>query len=216
MAVETQAPRPAGRRPSASSPGSAGGAPRRRRLGRGSVPYLLILPTVVVVLAVLGYPLWKLVDISFRHYGFAQIVGGKAAPRNGLVNYRAIYDDNFFWTVLVRTVIWTTAVVLITVVLGLGLALLMERISRWARLLLTFVLIAAWSMPRVVATEMWKWMTDYQFGVLNYSLDKIGLHQFKNYNWFVPDRPTPGLHPGRHRRGLGRPAVRRRSPCTRR
>jgi N,N'-diacetylchitobiose transport system permease protein len=193
MAVETQAPRPAGRRPSASSSSPAGGDPRRRRLGRAGVPYLLILPTVVVVLAVLGYPLWKLVDISFRHYGFAQIVGGKAAPRNGLVNYRAIVDDDFFWTVLVRTVVWTAAVVLITVLLGLALALLMERVSRSVRLLLTFVLISAWSMPRVVATEMWKWMTDYQFGVLNFSLDKMGLHQFKNYNWFVPDRPTPGL-----------------------
>src|SRR3954454_2463354 len=160
MAVETQAPRPAGRRPSASSPGSAGGARSRRRLGRGSVPYLLILPTVVVVLAVLAYPLWKLVDISFRHYGFAQIVGGRPAPRNGLTNYKAIFNDSFFWTVLFRTVVWTTVVVVATMVIGLGLALLMERISRWVRLLLTVTLIAAWAMPRVVAAEMWKWMTD--------------------------------------------------------
>ena len=193
MAVETQAPRPAGRRPSAPPSGSAGGTSPRRRLRRASVPYLLILPTVVVVAAVLGYPLWKLFDISFRHYGFAQIVGGKAAPHNGLANYRAIFDDNFFWTVLVRTVVWTAVVVVATVLIGLGLALLMERTSRWARLLLTFVLIAAWSMPRVVATEMWKWMTDYQFGVLNYTLDKIGFHQFASYNWFVPSRPMPGL-----------------------
>src|SRR4051794_40769477 len=99
MAVDTQASRPAGRRPSAPSSGRpGGGARRRRRLGRSGIPYLLILPTVVVVGAILGYPLWKLVDISFRHYGFAQIVGGKAAPRNGLVNYRAIWGDSFFWT----------------------------------------------------------------------------------------------------------------------
>jgi N,N'-diacetylchitobiose transport system permease protein len=193
MAVETQAPRPAGRRPSASSPGSAGGALTRRRFGRGSVPYLLILPTVVVVLAVLGYPLWKLVDISFRHYGFAQIVGGKPAPRNGLTNYRAIWSDSFFWTVLERTVIWTAIVVVATIVLGLGIALLMERVTKWIRIALTFTLVSAWAMPRAVAAEMWKWMTDYQFGVLNYTLDKLGLHQFHNYNWFVPTRTLPGF-----------------------
>ena len=194
MSVETQASRPAGRRSSAPSQGPAGeGARRRRRLGRRSIPYLLLLPTIVVVGAVLGYPLWKLVDISFRHYGFAQIVGGKAAPRNGLVNYRAIFDDDFFWTVLERTVVWTAAMVVATVLIGLGIALLMERVSRWVRLVLTFTLIAAWSMPRVVATEMWKWMTDYQFGVLNYALNKIGFHQFAHYNWFVPEHPMSGL-----------------------
>jgi N,N'-diacetylchitobiose transport system permease protein len=190
MAVETQS----SRRSSAHSAGSAGGgARRRRRLARGSVPYLLILPTVIVVAAVLGYPLWKLVDISFRHYGFAQIVGGKAAPHNGFLNYRTLFKDDFFWSVLERTVIWTAIVVFATVAIGLGLAMLMERTSRWVRILLTFTLVAAWSMPRVVATEMWKWMTDYQFGVLNYVLDKIGFHQFANYNWFVPTRPLPGL-----------------------
>jgi N,N'-diacetylchitobiose transport system permease protein len=190
MAVETQS----SRRPSAHSEGSTGGgARRRRRLARGSVPYLLILPTVIVVAAVLGYPLWKLADISFRHYGFAQIVGGKAAPHNGFLNYRTLFKDDFFWTVLERTVVWTAIVVFATVAIGLGLAMLMERTSRWVRILLTFTLVAAWSMPRVVATEMWKWMTDYQFGVLNYILDKIGFHQFAAYNWFVPTRPLPGL-----------------------
>ena len=84
-------------------------------------------------------------------------------------------------------------VVVATMVIGLGLALLMERTSRWARLLLTFTLIAAWAMPRVVAAEMWKWMTDYQFGVLNYTLNKIGFHQFAHYDWFVPSRNLPGL-----------------------
>jgi N,N'-diacetylchitobiose transport system permease protein len=69
----------------------------------------------------------------------------------------------------------------------------MERVSRSVRIALTFTLVAAWSMPRVVATEMWKWMTDYQFGVLNYTLAKIGLHHFRNYNWMVPERPLPGL-----------------------
>src|SRR4051794_1669152 len=192
MAVDTQASRPAGRRSSAPSSGRPGGA-RRRRLGRGGIPYLLILPTVAVVVAILGYPLWKLVDISFRHYGFAQIVGGKPAPRNGLVNYRAIWGDSFFWTVLERTVIWTAFVVVATIVLGLGIALLMERLHKWVRIALTFTLVSAWAMPRAVAAEMWKWMTDYQFGVLNYTLDKVGLHQFHNYNWFVPTRTLPGF-----------------------
>jgi N,N'-diacetylchitobiose transport system permease protein len=40
---------------------------------------------------------------------------------------------------------------------------------------------------------MWKWMTDYQSGVLNYILDKIGFHQFAHYNWLVPTRPISGM-----------------------
>ena len=44
------------------------------RVARGSVPYLLILPVLVVIGAVLGYPLYSLVRLSFQHYGLFELI----------------------------------------------------------------------------------------------------------------------------------------------
>ncbi len=43
--------------------------PRLKRIAQASVPYLLILPVIVVITAILGYPLYKLVTLSFQQYG---------------------------------------------------------------------------------------------------------------------------------------------------
>lgn len=191
MAVDADAAHVRVRRPSGAPRGSAAGS--RRWLTHGA-PYLLLFPTLVVVGAVLGYPLYRLVDISLRHYGFAQAINPDLpAPLNGLANYTKLFHDHFFYSVLLRTVAWAAAVVAATMVVGVLLALLMERISKPMRLALTFTLICVWSMPRVVATEMWKWLTSYDFGVLNYVLAHLGLHRFDHYNWFVPSRPVPGF-----------------------
>jgi len=69
----------------------------------------------------------------------------------------------------------------------------MERISRWARLLLTFTLIATWSMPRVVATEMWKWMTDYQSGRPQLHPGQLGFPLLRPLQLAGRDPATSGL-----------------------
>ena len=43
--------------------------PRAKRIAQASVPYLLILPVIVVITAILGYPLYKLATLSFQQYG---------------------------------------------------------------------------------------------------------------------------------------------------
>jgi MFS family permease len=77
---------------------------------RGSVPYLLILPVVAVITAILGYPLYRLVTLSFQQYGLAELIQRKGVWI-GLDNFESVLGDEIFWRTLLRTVIFTAATV---------------------------------------------------------------------------------------------------------
>jgi N,N'-diacetylchitobiose transport system permease protein len=170
------------------------GSRRRRLTGRrvagGSVPYLLIAPVVLVLLAILGYPIYYLVRISFQKYDLAALVSGH--PGNaGLDNFRTVLHDPVFWHTLERTIVFTIANVSLTMVLGMLIALLLVRVSTWVRLMLTAGLVLAWAMPPVVAVQVWSWMTNSENGVLNYVLEELHFGNFFQHNWYAT--PTSQL-----------------------
>jgi N,N'-diacetylchitobiose transport system permease protein len=159
---------------------------RRRRFWgqalRASTPYGLIAPVVVVTGVILGYPLYWLVKLSTEHYGLFELIR-HAGESVGLANYRSVLHDSVFWHTLLRTVVFTVANVGLTMVLGTLLALLLVRVSRFVRLLLTSGLVLVWSMPVVVAVQVWIWMTNFENGVLNYALAQLHVGNFANHDW---------------------------------
>jgi N,N'-diacetylchitobiose transport system permease protein len=157
-------------------------APRsRQRASRaGITPYALATPALLVLAGVLGYPLVRLLILSFQQWGLEQIFNpGSGAPFVGLANYRRIFSDGFFWTVLERTVLVAAAMVVVSMVAGVAVALLMQAVPAWCRWLMTFALVLAWAVPHPVSTEMFAWMTDYNYGVLNY------LFGLPRHNWYI-------------------------------
>jgi N,N'-diacetylchitobiose transport system permease protein len=158
--------------------------PRRARLLKASAPYLLILPVVVVITAILGYPLYKLVTISFQQYQLAELIqhNGKWI---GLDNYSSVLHDELFWWVLVRTVVFTAANVALTIGVGTLIAFLLVRVSGWVRVLLTAGLVLVWSMPAVVAVQVWYWITNPQNGILNQFLSDLHVGDFSQHDWYT-------------------------------
>ena len=156
----------------------------RVRAGRAFSPYLLILPALAVIAAVLGYPLYKLFVLSFQEYGLFQLISGDGIWV-GLDNYSQIVQDRRFWTVLVRTVAFTAVTVGLTMLVGTLIALLLARLGAAMRLLITTGLVLAWAMPPVVSVNIWSWMVDYEFGVLNWTLQAMGLDHFDRHDWFA-------------------------------
>ncbi len=144
------------------------------RASRASVPYVLILPIVVVMGAVLGYPLYKLVTLSFQQYGLPELIQ-RQGVWIGLDNYQSVLRDPVFWDTLLRTVLFTAANVGLTIVLGTLIALLLARVGAVVRVLVTTALVLAWATPVVVAVQVWYWMTNFQNGVLNYVLSQLHL-----------------------------------------
>lgn len=160
-----------------------GRAPSRR--ARATTPYILIAPSLVILVALLAYPIYRMIVLSFQNFGLRQLIGGRAAEWIGLDNYTKLLDDDQFWATLRRTLIFTGAAVTISLVLGLLVALLMGRVSGKIRIAMIVAMMFAWSMPQLVSSQVFKWMFDADFGVLNYLIDKIPGVDFHKHSWFI-------------------------------
>lgn len=157
----------------------------RRRRQRQVVPYMLALPTVVVLAALLAYPIIKMVILSLQKLTQRDLFTGESPAWVGLANYTAVLGDGFFWTVVVRTVAVAAICVVCSVVLGLLVALLMRRVSPWVRILMTVAMMLVWSMPQLVSTQVFAWLVDADWGVLNWALNKVPGVDYTNHSWWI-------------------------------
>lgn len=167
--------------PEAPQPG------RRRRMARrgGLTPYALLVPSLVVLAVITGWPLLQLLVMSFQEYGREQVFGAPA-EFIGLANYIDVLTDPEFWQVLGRSVVFAAVCVVATMVLGTLVALLMRRLGTALRALVSVGLLLAWAMPPLSATIVWGWIFDTQYGVLNYVLvNWFGLEQFAGHSWLI-------------------------------
>jgi N,N'-diacetylchitobiose transport system permease protein len=162
----------------------------RERVAAAVPPYLLLLPTIAVIFGVLAYPLYWLGRISFEHYGLAELIAHRGTW-TGLDNYRHILGDAEFWRIALRTVVFTVVNVGLTMVLSTLIALLLVRMGAIMRLLLTVGLVWVWATPTIVGIAVWRWMVDFEFGVFNYAVSKLGIVDLIHYNWF--DNPLTGF-----------------------
>ena len=183
--------------PSLASGPALGSARRRRRLtGRRllglSTPYLLVLPVVVAIGAILGYPIYNLVRLSLERYGLFELIQRKG-EWIGLDNYDSVLHDAVFWDTLVRTIVFTVVNVGLTIVLGTLIALLLVQVSSVVRILLTAGLVLVWSMPIVVAVQVWYWMTNFQNGILNYVLNALPFGDYSQHDWYASTSSQLGL-----------------------
>ena len=170
---------------------------RRRRRFReraltGSTPFLLIVPLLVVMATILGYPLYWLFRLSTQQYGLFQLIAHHGTSV-GLKNFSSVLHDQVFWHTLVRTVVFTAVNVGLTMGLGLLIALLLTKLSAWVRVLLSSGLVLVWAMPVVVAVQVWYWMTNFQNGVLNYVLTQLHLGNFDQHDWYATTTSQLGM-----------------------
>ena len=164
--------------------------PLRRRRRFSWAPYALFLPVVVAIGIVLGYPIVKLFTLSFQRYGLVELIQHKGVWI-GVDNYTQIFSDAEFWRVVVRTVAFTAVNVSLTMILGTLIALLLTRLARPVRVLLTTGLVLVWAMPVVVAVQVWAWMVDFEFGVANWALTELHVGNFNHHDWFA--NPVSGF-----------------------
>lgn len=162
--------------------------PRRRRFNH--LPYALITPASLAIFGILAFPLGMLVWISLQHYGLRELIAHQG-QLVGLDNYRVILADPLFQQVVVRSLLFTIANVAFTVILSTLIALLMLRVSRTVRTILMGGLVFVWATPVIVAIDIWQWMFDFEFGVVNYVLTQIHAGDFIHHNWF--DNPLQGF-----------------------
>ncbi|MGW1776438.1 carbohydrate ABC transporter permease [Streptomyces sp. NPDC002104] len=152
-------------------------------------PYLLVAPTVVGAAFLLVYPLLRNLLISVQHFRMAELIHGRA-PFVGAANYTALLGDPEFWAVVRRTLWWTLLNTALITGLGTLIALMLIRLGRRMRLAVMSALVLTWATPVIAATTIFQWLFQSRFGVVNWILDQLGLHGFREYAWFAHDRST--------------------------
>ena len=139
---------------------------RQRRLA-----WFLILPAVLVVVLVIGYPLIQVLVYSFLKY---KLDGVTPPSFIGLSNYSFIFTDPAFWNAVKVTLIFSFFSVIIETVLGLAIAMVASSKFK-GRTLLRVAILVPWAIPTVVSSQIWRWMFNDIYGVANVILADLHL-----------------------------------------
>jgi multiple sugar transport system permease protein len=134
--------------------------------------YLLLLPSALLITAVVLYPTVYGMQMSFREMRLNRPDLG-----NDWVlfkHYVRMINDPIFWVSLRNTAVWVTSSIVLEFLIGLIAALALNRDLPGTKLLAVLILLP-YFLPNVVAGHMWALMLDPRMGVINDLLLKVGL-----------------------------------------
>lgn len=144
---------------------------RAERMNR-LTPYMFMLPAAIIMAIALIYPLGYMIWGSFRDWDPTQTIG--EAEFVGLRNYVTLWGDPNFRESLWVTLKFAFFVVTFEMVIGVGLALLLDRNIRGMSVLRTMFILPMMIAPVVVGL-MWRYMYHPTVGTFNRTLESLGL-----------------------------------------
>ena len=133
-------------------------------------PYLYMLPSSIIILLMLGYPIGYNIVISF----FDWTLRRQEKVFHGFTNYIKILSDPKFMLILQNTLVWTVLGVLLQMLCGIGLALFVDNMRRGKKYMRTIALLP-WLIPGVVTALTWKWILQSDVGIINFFLKSTGI-----------------------------------------
>jgi multiple sugar transport system permease protein len=130
---------------------------------------IFALPWIVGLLLFHAFPLFMSAYYSLTSYSILE--PGKFV---GFNNYATLFQDKVFWISIYNTLYYTVIFVPLSIVIGVGLALLLNLKIRGQGIYRTLFFIPS-LVPPVATTIIWLWLLNPQFGLVNYWLDQIGI-----------------------------------------
>ncbi len=144
-----------------------------KQIFRGErIGYLYILPSLVFLVAVLGFPILYSVYMSFQNYTLATLVSGKM-QFIGFQNYATIFQNPIFLTAISHSFVFTTVSIFFQFTIGFGLALLFSRAFPLSGVL-RGLLLSGWQIPSVVVGTIFLWMFNLDYGLINFVITSLG------------------------------------------
>jgi len=136
-----------------------------------SLPYLLLLPTLIWVFSLIVYPFLSAAHLSFYSSKYGVTLGEFVGLKNF---YKLLFEDDMFWIAFKNSMVWTVGNLVIQTVFGLGGALLLNEKFRARNASRTLVIIP-WVIPTVVISLIWRWMLEPSMGIVNAILSWTGI-----------------------------------------
>lgn len=134
------------------------------------MPYWLILPTILLLAFLYGYPIILTVWQSFNKVNLLNA----SMDFIGLENYKLVFKDPVFYKTILLTVKYTVVTVFLKVSLGFLFAYLLHK-EMFLKKQSRFLLLIPWAIPQVAVATAWRWILNGDYGYLNYILMKLNL-----------------------------------------
>jgi multiple sugar transport system permease protein len=153
-------------RPGASARGPAG----LKRALRRAAPLWMIAPSVLLALFIIGFPVFDLIRTALHEVNRF----GQLRDFIGLASFAELSADPEFWGAFWRTLVWTVAVVIGTVLVSVPVALILND-DFVGRGLARVIVMLPWAISLTMTAIVWRWTLNGQAGMLNATLFDLGL-----------------------------------------
>jgi multiple sugar transport system permease protein len=148
--------------------------------------WILMAPALLLLTLVYAYPILRAFWLSL----FTKNLGTQLQPVfSGLSNYGRMAGDGRFWQTFSTTAIFTTTSVVTELIIGMGIALVLNHAFRGRAFVRTSAILP-WALPTALIGLAWAWIFNDQFGVVNDILLRLGLIE-TGINWL--GQPTLAL-----------------------
>ncbi len=161
-------------------------SPRPANRKRSDIRMALLLtgPFVVAYLVLFIYPTLKMVELSFTN---APLIG--AGDFVGFHNYSRLTRDHLFLASIIHTVYFVILTVIPNALIGLGIALLVNRLRGRLQAVVLACFFVPYVLPSTVVCQIWDWVLDRQFGIAQILITAVTGHPisvFANPVWAMP------------------------------
>ena len=129
-----------------------------------------LTPAIVLMAVMLGFPIVYNIVISFMHW----TIRDPSRPFVGFENYANVLTNESFMEILGNTLVWTVVGVFAQMVIGIALAVFVDNLTRGKKYM-RIVMLIPWVIPGVVTAFMWRWLMQSDLGLINNTLQLIGL-----------------------------------------
>jgi multiple sugar transport system permease protein len=142
----------------------------KRAQPRRIAPLWAILPSILLVLFLFGYPIVDIVRAALHdvtRFGTLRAFVGSE-------NFAILFEDPVFVASMWRTLVWTVAVVVGTILVSVPIALLLNE-DFYGRSLARTIILLPWAISLTMTAIVWRWALNGQYGMLNATLLQLGI-----------------------------------------
>jgi arabinogalactan oligomer/maltooligosaccharide transport system permease protein len=129
----------------------------------------LLTPALVVILAVIAFPLAFNFILAFSNANIYHIRDWRLI---GLAQFISVFRQQLFWSILLKTVIWTLVNIVFHVVIGVFLAVVLHQKFIRGKSVWRVALILPWALPQYITALTWRGMFNYEYGAVNLLITK--------------------------------------------
>ena len=129
----------------------------------------LLAPALLVLLAVVLFPFVFNVILSFSNANLNHIRDWRLI---GFAQYVSVFKQQLFWSILLKTVIWTMVNIVFHVAIGVFLAVVLHQKFIRGKSAWRIALILPWALPQYISALTWRGMFNYEYGSVNLLITK--------------------------------------------